>query len=126
VSLWGLGLGAWGLPQPCQLARRGEWEVRVFFLIWMVALAHALWQPTLRGWAEQLALLALLCLTLPLLDMVTAGGVPWADPRRLWLELSCVVMGATLLWLARKVGLRADAAQSAPLRATLIPKEMHP
>lgn len=115
-----MGLGAWGLPQPCQLARRGEWEVRVFFLIWMVALAHALWQPTLRGWA------ALLCLTLPLLDMVTAGGVPWADPRRLWLELSCVVMGATLLWLARKVGLRADAAQSAPLRATLIPKEMHP
>lgn len=111
---------------PVQLAQRGEWEVRLFFLIWMVALAHALWRPTLRGWSEQLALLALLCLTLPLLNMVTAGGVPWADPRRLWLELSCVAMGATLLWLARKVGLRADAAQSAPLPATLIPKEMHP
>lgn len=111
---------------PVQLAQRGEWEVRVFFLIWMVALAHALWRPTLRGWAEQLALLALLCVTLPLLNMVTAGGAPWADPTRLWLELSCVVMGATLLWLARKVGLRADAAQPAPRRATLIPKEMHP
>ena len=97
----------------------------MFFLIWAAALAHALWRPTLRGWAEQLALLALLCVTLPLLDMVTVGGVPWADPRRLWLELPCVVMGATLLWLARRVGLRADAAQAAPRRATLIPKEMH-
>ncbi len=111
---------------PVQVPQRGEWEVRVFFLIWMVALAHALWRPTLRGWAEQLTLLALLCVTLPLLNVATAGGVPWADPRRLWLELCCVMMGATLLWLARKVGLRADAAQPAPRRATLIPKEMHP
>jgi uncharacterized iron-regulated membrane protein len=111
---------------PVQLPQRGEWEVRVFFLIWLIALAHALWRPTLLGWAEQLALLALLCVTLPLMNMMTAGGVPWADPRRLWLELCCVVMGATLLWVARKVGLRADAAQPATRRATLIPKEMHP
>ncbi|EMD99732.1 MULTISPECIES: PepSY domain-containing protein [Stutzerimonas stutzeri subgroup] len=111
---------------PVQLAQRGEWEVRVFFLIWMVALAHALWRPTLRGWAEQLALLALLCVTLPLLNMVTAGGAPWADPTRLWLELTCVTMGAILLWLMRKVTLRTGTVQERPRRAAMKLKEMHP
>ncbi len=111
---------------PVQLAQRGEWEVRVFFLIWMVALAHALWRPTLRGWAEQLALLALLCVTLPLLNMVTAGGAPWADPSRLWLELTCVTMGAILLWLTRKVALRTGTVQERPRRAAMKLKEMHP
>lgn len=111
---------------PVQLAQRNDWEVRVFFLVWVAGLVHALWRPTLRGWAEQLALLALLCLTLPLLNMATVGGLPWADAPRLWLELTCVAMGAMLLWLARKVALRAGDRLPTPRRAAMKLKEMHP
>jgi len=34
----------------------------LFFLVWFAAMGMVLWRPTLRGWAEQLALL---CLGLP-------------------------------------------------------------
>ncbi|MCQ4296467.1 PepSY domain-containing protein [Pseudomonas stutzeri] len=111
---------------PVQLPQRNDWEVRVFFLVWAAGLVHALWRPTLRGWAEQLALLALLCLALPLLNMATVGGMPWADAPRLWLELTCVAMGAMLLWLARKVALRAGDRLPTPRRAAMKLKEMHP
>lgn len=110
---------------PMQLPQRGDWEVRVFFIVWAAGLAHALWRPSLRGWVEQLVLLALLCLGLPVLSLATTSEVPWTDPVRLWLELTCVAMGAALLWLARKVALRAAVAQPAPRRAAMKLKEMH-
>jgi len=110
---------------PMQLPQRGDWEVRVFFIVWAAGLAHALWRPSLRGWVEQLVLLALLCLWLPVLSLATTSEVPWTDPVRLWLELTCVAMGAALLWLARKVALRAAVAQPAPRRAAMKLKEMH-
>ncbi|CAD5106410.1 PepSY-associated TM helix domain-containing protein [Zestomonas carbonaria] len=84
---------------PVELAQRGGWEVRVFFLIWLATLAHAIVRPWLRAWREQLGLAALLCLGLPLLSLVD-------DVRgsHAWLEATSVALGALLAWTCWKLG----------------------
>lgn len=58
---------------PADLAGREVWEIRLFLLAWAATPLHALLRPGRRGWAEQLGLTALLCLTLPLLNLATTG-----------------------------------------------------
>jgi uncharacterized iron-regulated membrane protein len=84
---------------PVELAQRGGWEVRVFFLVWLVSLGHAIARPVWRAWREQLGLAAVLCLGLPLLNAVT---VSWG--AYIPLETTTVVIGALLGWCCWKVG----------------------
>jgi uncharacterized iron-regulated membrane protein len=58
---------------PLDLAHRAEWELGVFFGLWVLALVHALLRRPSAAWREQLALLAGLCLLLPLLNFATTG-----------------------------------------------------
>lgn len=84
---------------PADLAHRAGHEVQAFFLIWLASLAHAIVRPRIAAWREQFGLAALLCLTLPLLDLV---GVDRGDP--LYLHASAVLIGALLAWLTWKLG----------------------
>ncbi|MBE7373385.1 PepSY-associated TM helix domain-containing protein [Pseudomonas lopnurensis] len=84
---------------PVELAQRGGWEVRVFFLVWLATLGHAIVRPWLQAWREQLGLAAALCLGLPLLNL--AGMVRGSH---FWLEASAVALGALLAWTCWKVG----------------------
>ncbi|MDH0893596.1 MULTISPECIES: PepSY-associated TM helix domain-containing protein [unclassified Pseudomonas] len=58
---------------PLDLPERPETEIRVFLLVWAATLLHALSRPGRRAWVEQFGLAALLCLTLPLLNLATTG-----------------------------------------------------
>ncbi|WP_454255833.1 PepSY domain-containing protein [Pseudomonas sp. Marseille-Q8238] len=84
---------------PVELAQRGGWEVRVFFLIWLASLGHAIVRPWLRAWREQLGLAALLCIALPLLNL---QGVTKGD--YIWLEATAVAIGVLLAWSCWKLG----------------------
>lgn len=84
---------------PADLAQRAGHEVQAFFLIWLASLAHAIVRPRMAAWREQFGLAALLCLTLPLLDM---AGVDRGEP--LYLHASAVLIGALLAWLTWKLG----------------------
>src|SRR5690606_16972281 len=84
---------------PVELAQRGGWEVRVFFLVWLASLGHAIVRPWLRAWREQLGLAALLCIALPLLNL---QGVTKGD--YIWLEATAVAIGALLAWSCWKLG----------------------
>lgn len=55
--------------RPCRL------EINAFFGVWSLALLHALLRPGRRAWGEQLALAALLCAGLPLLNGLTSGEI---------------------------------------------------
>ncbi|MEG0051823.1 MAG: PepSY-associated TM helix domain-containing protein [Comamonas sp.] len=83
---------------PVELAHRRDWELAVFFGLWLLALAHALCRSTSSAWKEQLAALAALCLLLPVLNWVTVGDQLAAQIRRgdwesAGLELCIVVLG---------------------------------
>ncbi|TDF82412.1 PepSY domain-containing protein [Pseudomonas sp. H9] len=84
---------------PVELDQRAGWEVRVFFLIWLATLGHAIVRPWLRAWQEQLGLAALLCLSLPLLNVFTVNRGDY-----MLLEITTVFIGALLGWCCWKLG----------------------
>ncbi|MFB4394181.1 MULTISPECIES: PepSY-associated TM helix domain-containing protein [unclassified Pseudomonas] len=84
---------------PLELGQRGGWEVRVFFLVWLASLGHAIVRPRLRAWQEQLGMAALLCLCLPLLNLVTVNLGDY-----LALEITTLTIGALLGWCCWRMG----------------------
>ncbi|MGT2490832.1 PepSY-associated TM helix domain-containing protein [Cupriavidus basilensis] len=93
---------------PVALEERHEWEVAVFFSIWLAATVHALASQPANAWPRQLALAGLLCLTLPLLNALTTGWHPLryaslGDWQSAGLELGALTLGSLLLWAAARV-----------------------
>jgi hypothetical protein len=84
---------------PVELAQRSGWEVRVFFLVWLISLGHAIIRPRLSAWREQLGLGALLCIGLPLVNQL---GISHGD--YFYLHATAVVVGALLAWSCWKIG----------------------
>ncbi len=82
-----------------------------FWVVWLLALLHAAWRSArpLQGWREQLGGLALLALGLPLLELLTRGGVA-PDRGRLVLGLVVALFGLLLLVLLRRLARVAEGA----------------
>jgi uncharacterized iron-regulated membrane protein len=109
--LWANRLVPPGLPQ------RGDWEVRVFFAVWLLTLLHAFVRPPARAWVEQLWALAALCALLPLLNWLTTSDNLWAQiGRNDWesagVELTVLAFGVCSAWAARQAG------RKRPVKAT--------
>lgn len=58
---------------PLELAHRADWELGVFFALWLLALIHALVRSSPAAWREQMVAVAVLCLLLPLLNFCATG-----------------------------------------------------
>lgn len=106
---------------PAGLPGRATWEVDLFFMLWGLALLHAVLRPARRAWLEQLWLAAALLALLPLLSAATTGRPLWHSlARGDWvfagLELTCWALAALhaalALGLARHRG-RARRAVAA-------------
>jgi uncharacterized iron-regulated membrane protein len=91
---------------PLELEQRAGWELRVFFGAWLAALAHGLLRAPDAAWREQLAVLAGLCLLLPLLNWISTGDhllaqiVARADWESAGVELVALLAGALAAWAA--------------------------
>ena len=106
ATVAGLSLACVGLLwanrlMPAELAGRVDWELRVFFGLWLVSLAHGLLRPHRQAWREQLGVAAALCVSLPLLSLFSSVHSPWTallggDGLRAWLELSSLAIGVAL------------------------------
>jgi uncharacterized iron-regulated membrane protein len=116
---------------PADLAQRNEWEIRVFFIVWAVSLAHALARRHPTAWVEQLVGAGLLSASLPFLNAFTGGlslfGSIYLDQ---WLlagfDLCALVSGAALLYAARQVHLHAPQTaltRPAPVTVAALPTE---
>jgi uncharacterized iron-regulated membrane protein len=87
------------------LAEREAWEVRAFFALWIAAMVHAPLRPSRRAWIEQLAVLAILCAGLPLLNFMATGDhwiAQWmrGDLESLGVEVMAFTFGAGAAWAA--------------------------
>nr|WP_314483919.1 PepSY-associated TM helix domain-containing protein [uncultured Pseudomonas sp.] len=87
---------------PAGMTDRAGAELNVFFGIWAVSLGHALFRSRMQAWREQLGVAGVMCLTLPLLSLLTVHA-PWALPSRAGVELTAMGLGALLLWASWKV-----------------------
>jgi len=93
---------------PLDVANRSDAEVKVFFYAWAACVLHALLRAPRRGWVEQLALAGVLALGLPLYNLVVwHGGAVTAlavgDGAKAGIDIGLLLIGASLLWAARKV-----------------------
>lgn len=57
-----------------ELQSRAQWEIRAFFLVWLLTLLHPLYRPLKRAWIEQLTLAGLLLACLPVPGLLTGPG----------------------------------------------------
>ncbi|MGJ7530686.1 PepSY-associated TM helix domain-containing protein [Variovorax sp. GB1P17] len=91
---------------PLGLTQRADWELRVFFGLWLLALVHALLRRPGAAWREQMGLLAALCLLLPVLNFATTGDWPLAQWLRGDWESAGVEGVAMVFGLAALGGMR--------------------
>lgn len=88
---------------PLDIAERAVREIQLFFGLWLATLAHAALRPPRRAWIEQLSAAAVLCFTLPLLNLLTTGDWLFAalargDGASAGVELT--IMGFGLIFVA--------------------------
>lgn len=62
---------------PVALAERPFWEIHVFFIVWGLALLHALLRPARAAWIEQLWAAAALLALVPVLNALTTQRPLW-------------------------------------------------
>ncbi len=120
AAIAGLGLGCIGYLWanrlvPVGLAHRDDWELAVFFGLWGLALVHALACAPATAWRQQMGLLAMLCLLLPLLNWITVGEPLWAhmlegDWESAGVELFCLATGLAAAWAWRWLARRGAGA----------------
>ncbi|MCE4285015.1 PepSY domain-containing protein [Xanthomonas hortorum pv. vitians] len=105
---------------PAAQAERVQIEIHAFLWVWMATLLHALLRPPVRAWVEQLAMTALLCLGLPLLNALTTGqhvGVYLAagDLQRAGVELVSLAFAVAFAYGSYRA--HRSAMRPAPVRA---------
>ncbi|MFF7705841.1 PepSY domain-containing protein [Pseudomonas sp. NPDC007930] len=102
---------------PVALAGRAEWEVKVFFGVWLASLLHALWRPNRAGWVQQLSLAAVVLLSLPVLSQFTTGAglavsLPQGDWAMAGVDLACAGFGLLLAWVVQRLRHKARLAEA--------------
>ena len=84
---------------------RALWEIRIFFVVWLITLMHALTVSPRRGWCTQLAAAAVLLGGLPIVNGLTTSTALWrAISSGLWsiagVDIVALGLGALLAWIA--------------------------
>jgi uncharacterized iron-regulated membrane protein len=107
---------------PAQLAERSPLEIKVFFIVWLLSLIHAVIRPHRNAWLEQLALAAAMFLIIPVLNILTGGRALWSSIYHgQWMvasfDLICLVLSALFIYsyskLKRYQGLPVKALKPA-------------
>ena len=62
---------------PHALTGRADWEIHTFFIVWALALLHALMRPPRSAWVEQLWAASMLLFLLPILNALTTQRPLW-------------------------------------------------
>ncbi len=105
---------------PMTLADRAGWEVTAFFGIWLLTAIHAAVLPAAKVWAQQCWLFAVLCLLLPLINLLTTGEHfihyalqgQWSEFA---VEMGAIIFGVLALWLSRYLKRRSIVSERSTL-----------
>ncbi|MET0878398.1 MAG: PepSY-associated TM helix domain-containing protein, partial [Tardiphaga sp.] len=102
---------------PLALEGRAHWEIDTFFIVWALALLHALLRPAKAAWVEQLWAASALLALLPLLNAATTSRPLWhslADGDWIFagLDLMCWALALLHAMLAMRTARRNVAAPS--------------
>ena len=62
---------------PADMEMRLNWEIRTFFMVWLISLLHAMLRNHKQAWMEQLVFATLAFALLPVLNFMTGGQAIW-------------------------------------------------
>lgn len=90
---------------PLEIPQRAAWEIRIFFIAWLLSLAGAMLQPARAAWRTQFTVAALLFALLPVLNALTTEahlGVTLAQGNWVYagFDLTMLGLGALLALVA--------------------------
>jgi len=105
---------------PVEWAGRESWEIRVFFLAWLLALGHALLRPNRRGWIEQLAAITVLWASLPVLNLATTdshlfSATAWRVGALAGFDVVCLILAGVWGYALWRVVQRRTIRGQGPL-----------
>ena len=135
AAIAGLGIACIGFfwanrLVPVGIPHRGDWELGVFFALWLLALVHALLRSPTSAWREQLAMFAALCVLLPVLNFVTTGEhlpgqIAHGDWESAGVELCALAISlaaaraARRLWRPKQAPAKGPKAPQSPIAPVL-------
>lgn len=107
---------------PLEIPQRAGWEIRTFFIAWLLSLAGAVFQPTRAAWRTQFTIAALLFALLPVLNALTTDahlGVTLAQGNWMYagFDLTMLGLGALLALVAWHAARAPGKPQKAPKKA---------
>ena len=106
---------------PAELAGRADWEIRGFFIVWLLCALHPLVRSHRNAWRDQLALATILFALLPVLNPLTGGGSllqtmannQWSVAGFDLMMLALATMHAAVVWwLMRPAPVKSIAAKT--------------
>lgn len=105
---------------PSAMPGRSAAEIRVFFIVWTIAVAHAALQKHRAAWVAQLGLAGLLASLLPLLNAATGGialphSVAAGQLQVAAFDLCALLLGGLLMYTATQVSAYVPRHRSAPV-----------
>ncbi|MDY6451016.1 PepSY-associated TM helix domain-containing protein [Acinetobacter faecalis] len=62
---------------PADMDMRLNWEIRTFFVVWLLTLIYPIFRSSRQAWLELLALATVLFASLPILNFMTGGQALW-------------------------------------------------
>jgi len=107
------------LPHP--LEGRADWEINAFFIVWGLALLHALMRPVKAAWVEQLWAASVLLFLLPVLNALTTQRPLWhslAEGDWIFAGMDIMCWALALLHAALAIRTARQAAGASSRRRT--------
>ncbi|MGE0276568.1 MAG: PepSY-associated TM helix domain-containing protein [Nitrospiraceae bacterium] len=107
---------------PIEISERALWEMRLFFLAWMVCAAHAFLRQNIAfAWREQIFGSGMLFGLLPLLNMATTQShMLTTIPSGMWrlaaVDVTSLAAGMLLGWTAWRMGRHVKITSQATVR----------
>jgi hypothetical protein len=93
------------------VSNRASLEVNIFLWVWLATLLHSILRPAKKAWFEHLMICALLCLSLPIIDLLQdsqrlVNAIQHLNGAYLMFNVMIILSGLaflkTALWLKRK------------------------
>ncbi|WP_374663603.1 PepSY-associated TM helix domain-containing protein [Acinetobacter sp.] len=108
---------------PAQLENRLEWEIRSFFILWLITLMYAMCRTHRQAWLELLAFASVSFALLPVINVLTGGQPLWrAMAHGQWMIASFDIALWVLALLFACAFYKVKKHQGLPLKKAKVPK----
>ncbi|OTG91197.1 PepSY-associated TM helix domain-containing protein [Acinetobacter sp. ANC 3832] len=118
---------------PAEMDMRLNWEIRIFFIVWLLSIIHASFRVHKQAWLEQLMFASIAFALLPIINFMTGGQAIWNSiANDQWMiatfDLMSWLLAILFLYSFYKVkkhqGLATKKGKSTTITSNVVAKEI--